>query len=72
MDAGHAVGAGGTFEEDKLGRTVAHGEGSSEGIAFFPPVQHFPADSHQIKSFVFFECHIFSLLLHYAQKNSQI
>ena len=63
VDAGHAVGRRRTFKENELGLTLGKFETLLECPKFFPTLQNPVAGGHQIKSLIFFECHIFSLIL---------
>ena len=64
VDAGHAVGAGRTFKENKLRGTFTQLHRALESTLRFPPLQDFVPTFCQIQPLVFFECHIFCLFLY--------
>ena len=71
MDARTAVCTGGTFKEYELGRSLTKLHALGEGAVLFPFGKHPCASLHQIKTFIFFETHNFSLNL-YSRFNPQI
>ena len=63
VDARFAVGRGRSFEEYEFGSAFTYREAALERRHLFPSFQHPVAGGYQIKSFILFECHLFSLNL---------
>ena len=64
VDARHAVGAGGTFKENEFRSPFTNAERLFEGVDLFPPLQNHIACFRKVQALIFFECHIFCLILH--------
>ena len=63
VDPRHSVRGWRPFKENELRGSLPHFQGFPESAVLFPSVQHIRSDSHQIKSFILVEFHIFYIIL---------
>ena len=71
MDAGHAVGGRRSLEEDEFRTALPDFQRLLEGVVREPSLEDRVPRRYQIKTLVFFECHIFCLILQCKDKHFQ-
>ena len=59
VNARHSVGGRRSLKEYELRSPVTEPEGFAESVDTFPLIQNLVGGSHEIKSAILFECHIF-------------